>query len=62
MINFFLKNAIKKAAIKLATDKNLRSKLKTGVENVKELNERGELIKTFGKGIGRLKKKIIRSK
>ena len=53
MINFFLKNAIKKAAIKLATDKNLRSKLKTGVENAKELNERGELIKTFGKRIGR---------
>jgi hypothetical protein len=60
MINFFLKNAIKKAAIKLATDKNLRSKLKTGVENAKELNERGELIKTFGKGIGRLKKKIYK--
>ena len=58
MINFFLKNAIKKAAIKLATDKNLRAKLKTGVENAKELNERGELIKTLGKGIGRLKKKI----
>ena len=60
MISFFLKNTIKKAAIKLATDKNLRSKLKTGVKNAKELNERGELIKTFGKGIGRLKKKIYK--
>ena len=58
MINFFLKNAIKRAVIKVATDKNLRSKLKEGVENAKELNERGELIKTLGKGIGRLKKKI----
>ena len=58
MINFFLKNAIKRAVIKVATDKNLRSKLKTGVENAKELNERGELIRTLGKGIGRLKKKI----
>ena len=58
MINFFFRNAIKRAAIKLATDKNLRSKLKTGVENAKELNEKGELIKTLGKGIGRLKKKI----
>ena len=60
MINFFLIYAFKKAAIKLATDKNLRSKLKTGVENAKELNERGELIKTFGKGIGRLKKKFYK--
>ena len=58
MINFFFKNAIKKAAIKIATDKNLRSKLKAGVESAKELNERGELIKTLGKGIGRLKNKI----
>ena len=58
MINFFFRNAIKRAAIKLATDKNLRSKIKTGVENAKELNEKGELIKTLGKGIGRLKKKI----
>tara|TARA_Y100000389_G_scaffold58846_1_gene54820 strand:- start:126 stop:317 length:192 start_codon:yes stop_codon:yes gene_type:complete len=61
MINFFIKNALKRAAIKLATDKNLRSKLKTGVENAKELNEKGELIKTLGKGIGRLKKKFISS-
>ena len=60
MINFFLKNAIKKAAIKLATDKKLRTKLKVGVKHAKDLNERGELIKTFGKGIGKFKKKFYK--
>ena len=28
MINFFIKGAVKRAAIKLATDKNFRKKLK----------------------------------
>jgi len=60
MINFFMKNLIKKAAIRLATDKNLRTKLKTGVESAKKLNDNGELIKTVGKGIGRLKKKFYK--
>ena len=60
MINFFMKNLIKKAAIRIATDKNLRTKLKTGVESAKKLNDNGELIKTVGKGIGRLKKKFYK--
>ena len=60
MINFLVKNIIKKAAIKLATDKKLRNKLKTGVEKAKDLNDKGELIKTFGKGMGRLKKKLYK--
>jgi len=60
MINFFMKNLIKKTAIRIATDKNLRTKLKTGVESAKKLNDNGELIKTVGKGIGRLKKKFYK--
>ena len=60
MINFFIKNALRKAAIKIATDKRLRAKLKTGVKKARDLNEKGELIKSFGKGIGRFKKKFYK--
>ena len=58
MINFFIKGAVKRAFIKLATDKNFRSKTKTILKNTKELNENGELIKSLGKSFGRLKTKI----
>jgi hypothetical protein len=60
MINFIVKNAIKKIAIKIATDKDLRNKMKTGVSRAQELNSKGELMKTLGKSVGRLKNKIKR--
>ena len=40
MINFFIKGAIKKVAVKLATDKPFRSKTKKIIKNTKELNEK----------------------
>ena len=55
MINFFIKNVVKKAAIKLATDKKFRSKTKNILKNTKELNDKGELMKSLGKGLGRFK-------
>ena len=55
MINFFIKGAIKKAVIKLATDKNFRKKTKKVLKNTKDLNEKGELMKSLGKSVGRLK-------
>ena len=58
MINILVKSAIKKIAIKLATDKNLRNKVKTGISNAKELNSQGELIKSLGKAAGRIKRKL----
>ena len=58
MINFFIKGAVKRAAIKLATDKNFRSKTKNILKNTKELNEKGELMKSLGKSFVRLKTKI----
>ena len=58
MINLILKNTIRKIALKLITDKNLRNKMKTTVYNAKELNSRGELIKSLGKAAGRIKRKI----
>ncbi len=58
MINILVKSAIKKIAFKLATDKNLRNKVKTGISNVKELNSQGELIKSLGKAAGRIKRKL----
>ena len=58
MINFFIKGAVKKAAIKLVTDKNFRSKTKNILKNTKDLNENGQLMKSLGKSIGRLKTKI----
>jgi hypothetical protein len=58
MINILVKSAIKKIAFKLATDKNLRNKVKTGISNAKELNSQGELIKSLGKAAGRIKRKL----
>ena len=58
MINFFLKNAFKRAAVKLATDKNFRAKAKTIIKNTKELKSEGKLMKSIGIGFGRLKSKI----
>ncbi len=58
MINILVRAAIKKIAFKLATDKNLRNKVKTGISNAKELNSQGELIKSLGKAAGRIKRKL----
>ena len=58
MINIILKNALKNLAVKLATDKNLRNKLKTGVSRAQKLNTEGELMKSLGKAAGRIKNKI----
>mgnify|MGYP001382091590 CR=1 FL=1 len=53
MINILVRTAIKKLAFKIATDKSLRNKVKTGISNAKELNSQGELIKSLGKVAGR---------
>ena len=58
MINILIKSAIKKLAFKLATDKSLRNKVKTGISNAQELNKQGELIKSLGKAAGRIKRKL----
>ena len=58
MINILVRSAIKKLAFKLATDKSLRNKVKTGISNAKELNSQVELIKSLGKAAGRIKRKL----
>lgn len=58
MLNILVKTAIKKLAFKLATDKSLRNKVKTGVANAQELNSKGELIKSLGKAAGRIKRRL----
>ncbi len=58
MLNILVKSAIKKLAFKLATDKSLRNKVKTGISNAQELNSQGELIKSLGKAAGRIKRKL----
>ena len=58
MFNIILKNALKNIAVKLATDKNLRNKLKTGVSKAHQLKTEGELMKSLGKVAGRIKNKI----
>ena len=58
MINILVKSAIKKLAFKLATDKSLRNKVKTGISNAQALNSQGELIKSLGKAAGRIKGKL----
>ena len=58
MFNILVKSAIKKLAFKLATDKSLRNKVKTGISNAQELNAQGELIKSLGKVAGRIKRKL----
>ena len=58
MFNIILKNAFKNLAIKLATDKNLRNKVKTRMSRAQQLKSEGELMKSLGKAAGRLKNKI----
>mgnify|MGYP001184647829 CR=1 FL=1 len=58
MINFIIKNSLKKIAIKLATDKSLRNKVVNGVKKANSLNSEGKLLKTLGKSAGRIKRKI----
>ncbi len=58
MINILFKTAFKKLAFKLATDENLRNKVKTGISNAQELNSQGELIKSLGRAAGRIKRKL----
>ena len=58
MINILFKTAIKKLVFKLATDRSLRNKVKTGISNAQELNSQGELIKSLGKAAGRIKRKL----
>ena len=58
MFNIILKNALKNIAVKLATDKNLRNKLKTGVSGAQQLKTEGELMRSLGKAAGRIKNKI----
>ena len=58
MINILVKSAIKKLAFKLATDKSLRNKVKTGISSAQQLNSQGELIKALGKAAGRIKRKL----
>ena len=53
-----VKSAVKKLVFKLATDKSLRKKVKTGISNAQELNSQGELIKSLGKAAGRIKRKL----
>ncbi|MAH88453.1 MAG: hypothetical protein CMJ06_00135 [Pelagibacterales bacterium] len=58
MFNIILKNALKNIAVKLATDKNLRNKLKNGVSKAQQLKTEGKLMKSLGKAAGRIKNKI----
>ena len=58
MISILVKRAIKKLAFKIATDRTLRNKVKTGISNAQELNAQGELIKSLGKAVGRIKHKL----
>ena len=58
MFNLLLKNALKRAAYKLATDKSARTKVQQGIYKAKELNSKGELLKSLGRAAGRLKRKI----
>tara|TARA_E500000178_G_C16701405_1_gene608360 strand:+ start:533 stop:721 length:189 start_codon:yes stop_codon:yes gene_type:complete len=61
MINLFVKAALKKVAMKVATDKSFRDKAKKVAINTKELNDKGELLKSLGKSAGRLKSIIKKS-
>tara|TARA_B100001248_G_C27387414_1_gene460431 strand:+ start:2460 stop:2648 length:189 start_codon:yes stop_codon:yes gene_type:complete len=60
MLNLFIKNAVRRVAVKLATDKNFRSKAKIIIKNTQELKEKGLLMKSLGKTAGRLKSKLKR--
>ena len=58
MFNLLVKNALKRVAVKLATDKNFRNKAKTVINNTKDLNSEGQLMRSLGRSLGRLKSKI----
>ena len=58
MFNLFIKNAVRRVAVKLATDKTFRSKAKIIIKNTQELKEKGLLMKSLGKTAGRLKSKL----
>jgi len=58
VLNLLLKNTLRKVVVKIATDKSFRGKAKTILKNTKELNDKGQLMKTLGKSAGRLKNKI----
>ena len=55
MLNFLIKKTVKKVIIKIATDKNLRHKVGTGIKRAQELNSKGILMKTVGKMVGKFK-------
>ena len=55
MLNLLIKKTVKKAILKIATDKNLRNKVGTGIKRVQELNSKGMLMKTVGKMVGKFK-------
>ena len=58
MINLFFKNALKKVAIKAATDKEFRNNIKKSIKKTQELSKKGELMKGLGKKTAELKNKI----
>ncbi len=58
MLNIILKNAIRNLAIKLATDQNLRKKMKSRISKAQELKADGKLMNSLGKAAGRIKNKI----
>ena len=60
MFSLFIKNALRRVAVKLATDKTFRSKAKIIIKNTQELKEKGLLMKSLGKTAGRLKSKLKR--
>ena len=60
MLNLFIKNALRRVAVKLATDKTFRNKAKIIIKNTQELKEKGLLMKSLGKTAGRLKSKLKR--
>tara|TARA_A100001035_G_C27306422_1_gene287780 strand:+ start:266 stop:457 length:192 start_codon:yes stop_codon:yes gene_type:complete len=58
MINFLLKNAIKKVAVKFVTDQHFRNKAHKVINNTRDLKNKGQLMRSIGRGIGRIKNKI----
>ena len=60
MFSLFIKNAVRRVAVKLTTDKAFRSKAKIIIKNTQELKEKGLIMKSLGKTAGRLKSKLKR--
>ena len=58
MFNLFIKNALRRVAVKLA-DKTFRNKAKIIIKNTQELKEK-DLMKSLEKTAGRLKSKLKR--